>query len=501
MANLINESEIRSTWSPIIESATGINDAEKLAWMSTYCHNHKLYEDASFMSLDPAMNLRGMGATTLPQGFNNAAGSVNGSGDKAPSLLPLAMQVAAQTIGLDLVPVVPMAGPMGLLSYLDFVYEGGRLDGTVNGGSTIAPTYVKADGTGLALADIDSGAVGAVLVGTSRIDGKNIYKINEDGETFVATGTNTVADLFTVTSGDVTVELVKALEDHIRGFAGDDPETIDGREYSNPFSREAGERTPDKLMGLSLFSKSVAAETFQVAAAVTREQVQDLKQFGVDAVAQVEAVLTNELTQSINQYILGRLRKLGNTNVSNYGSSFDLQLPSVIDANGGETVPSLHRQILTQILAAANFIANRGRRGAGNFAVVGAQMATVLQSISGFVANPMANTFAQSAGAIYPLGSVAGINIYTDPTLDWTETKIVVGRKGDGNGPGVVFMPYLMAESVQTIAEGTMAPKVAVKSRFALVDAGFHPETQYVTFEVKNVAGASNAWSNLLNLA
>jgi len=67
-----------------------------------------------------------------------------------------------------------------------------------------------------------------------------------------------------------------------------------------PMSREVGERTADKVMGLSLFSKSVAAETFQVAAAVTREQVQDLKQFGVDAVAQVEAVLTNELTQSIN---------------------------------------------------------------------------------------------------------------------------------------------------------------------------------------------------------
>lgn len=45
-------------------------------------------------------------------------------------------------------------------------------------------------------------------------------------------------------------------------------------------------------------------------------------------------------------------------------------------------------------------------------------------------------------------------------------------------------MPYLMAESVQAIAEGTMAPKVAVKSRFALVEAGFHPETQYATFNV-----------------
>jgi len=54
-----------------------------------------------------------------------------------------------------------------------------------------------------------------------------------------------------------------------------------------------------------------------------------------------------------------------------------------------------------------------------------------------------------------------------------------------------------MAESVQTIAEGTMAPKIAVKSRFALVEAGFHAETQYVTF---SIATGGN-WNNLINLA
>jgi len=43
MANLLNEAEIRSTWAPIISEATGINESSKLAWMSTYCHNHKLY--------------------------------------------------------------------------------------------------------------------------------------------------------------------------------------------------------------------------------------------------------------------------------------------------------------------------------------------------------------------------------------------------------------------------------------------------------------------------
>lgn len=459
MANLINEAEVRSTWAPIIESATGINDAEKLAWMSTYCHNHKLYEDANIMSLDPTMNLHGMGATAFP-----VLGGANGSGDKAPTLLPLAMQVAAQTVGLDLVPVVPMAGPMGLLSYLDFVYEGGRLD------NAVTPTYIKSASVA---------ATGDVVVGVSRIDGKNIIKIGATTEA-AAPVTNTYAD----------AELVKALEDHIKGF-------VAANEAGAPFSREMGERTADKVMGLSLFSKSVAAETFQVAAAVTREQVQDLKQFGVDAVAQVEAVLTNELTQSINQHILGAIRTLGATNVtSSFGAAtdFDIALLEAGVLQGGETVASTHRAILTQILAAANLIANRGRRGAGNFAVVGPQVATVLQSIAGFVANPMANTFSQAAGAIYPLGSVAGINVYTDPTVEWTDYTVSVGRKGDGNGPGLVFMPYLMAESVQTIAEGTMAPKVAVKSRFALVEAGFHPETQYVQF---NITGD---WTNLINL-
>ena len=460
MANLINSAEVRETWAPIIESATGINEAEKLAWMSEYCHNHKLYEDAHIMSLGTAGNIYGMGAASLPSVDANGD-AVNGSGDKAPTLLPLAMQVAAQTIGLDLVPVVPMAGPMGLLSYLDFVYEGGKLVGDV------APTYVKASAA-------PTDASHASDEGDSRLDGNTIYKITEAGEAAADTA-GSIVDLF---PAGTTVELVKALEDHIKGFAAADKD-------GNPFSREAGEQTPDNIMGLSLFSKSVAAETFQVAAAVTREQVQDLKQFGVDAVAQVESVLTNELTQSINNLILAKLKALGTEN-----SGSDLNLDLSTGALGGETIASNHRRILTSILAAANYIANKGRRGAGNFAVVGPKVATALQSVAGFVANPMANTLSQAAGAIYPVGSIAGVNVYTDPRQEWggASHDVVVGRKGDGNGPGLVFMPYLMAESVQTIAEGTMAPKVAVKSRFALVEAGFHPETQYATFSISGLA-------------
>ena len=483
--NRINEAEIRNTWSPIIEEATGITDSNKLAWMSEYCHNHKLYEDANIMSLsnNPGpMNLTGMGAVSFPSAISNgAADGAIGSGDKAPTLLPLAMQVAAQTIGLDLVPVVPMAGPMGLLSYLDFTYAGGRLTdpGTTTSvsDSGAAPTYVKSsatDGNGTA-----DGWVFTKLDAVSRIDGDTIYKVTEDDS-----HTSTLLAAFqSLATGTPTLSLVSALEDHIPGFSG--------KSDGNPYSRDEGEYTADRLMGLSLFSKSVAAETFQVAAAVTREQVQDLKQFGVDAVAQVEAVLTNELTQSINAHILRKMRAIAESGVA----------AITLDAgSGGNSRGDEHRRLLTNILAAANLIANRGRRGAGNFAVVDAKVASALQGVAGFVPNPMANTFNQVAGAIYPVGSVAGINVYTDPLLPFNGTltnhddsaatatvethEILVGRKGDGNGPGLVFMPYLMAESVQTIAEGTMAPKVAVKSRYALVEAGFHPETQYQKFNV-----------------
>jgi len=495
MANLINEAEIRETWAPIIESATGITDASKLAWMSEYCHNHKLYEDASMMSLGSAGNIFGMGAVTLP----NVATGAKGSGDKSPTLLPLAMQVAAQTIGLDLVPVIPMAGPMGLLSYLDFVYEGGKLEGSV------APTYIKAAPIA-GIVDIVASAASTsyTFIGKSRIDGYSIFKV---GTTLVEA--NVAADLLAGVNAVITpdttaaildVQLVKGLEDHLPGFTG-------ATEAGSPFTRGVGEQTNEKIMGLSLFSKAVEAKTFQVAAAVTREQVQDLKQFGVDAVAQVEAVLVNELTQNINDLIINNVKTLGESNVTKAvaagefpSGALNVYLLAASALTGGQTEGSEHRKILTGILAAANLIANRGRRGAGNFAVVGPQVATVLQAASGFVPNPFANTISQSAGAIYPVGSIAGIQVYTNPKWAWNYQTVLVGRKGDGNGPGLVFMPYLMAESVQTIAEGTMAPKIAVKSRFALIEAGFHPETQYVAFEIFKGTSGTTRFSNLLNL-
>lgn len=580
MLQMINEAEVKATWSPIIESATGIHDTNKLEWMSKYCHFHKLAEDSgmlnesvyNYVHMNPGMNVPGMGPVFSPgaPGLNvDFQSQTAGSGDKPFSLLPLAMQVAAQTVGLDLVPVVPMGGPFGMLTYLDFPYAGGALTdpsalGTGGMGGAdgrTAPLMIKADlyDAFNTTTDVEPGDVFYVtngtevpykftVVGRSRIDGFPIFKIdtNEDTSTYSYPSTwstgnlvgsaYTIADVFsdTATPGPwflssddqtansvlgqdiayygVNAELVKALEDHVSGFSGRGFKA--GEVDSNdPYLREEGESTKENLMGLQLFNKSVAASTVQVAAAVTREQVQDLKQYGIDAVAQVEAVLINELTQTINKNILERLFRLGATNASqvfsidgtnlnlfvaaaaspnkafNLGKGAYSNAPVIISTpptvpTNGDNGGTLQRKIMSKILAAANLIAIRGRRGAANFAVTNGQVASALQDIAGFVPYPLSNTVSQAAGSLYPIGSIAGVNIYVDPNMAWTDTRICIGRKGDANSPGLVFMPYLMAESVQTIAEGTMAPKIAVKSRYALVEAGFFPQIYYITLGI-----------------
>ena len=130
---ILNEAETLKTWSSFITESTGIQDRSKLTWMSKYCAYHTLAEKNNlnesamgYVHMNPNMNVGGMGQAYFPGANpNNGYNGVKGSGDNPFSLLPLAVQVAAQTIALDLVPVVPMNGPLGILQYMDYVYEGG----------------------------------------------------------------------------------------------------------------------------------------------------------------------------------------------------------------------------------------------------------------------------------------------------------------------------------------------------------------------------------------
>jgi len=573
---LLNQNEIYSTWSPIIESKTGISDRSKVEWISKYCHFHSLNESAGAYNSLGVMN--GMGQITPPgnysggpagggpAGFYNG-GSYNnqyvGSGDKFPSLLPLAIQVAAKTVGFDIVPVIPMSGPTGVLSYLDYVYAGGKLTGTsidaASSNTANSPDLIKVPvsstspvTTPLVVGDVyvimvtgdNTNYVTGSYVGASRIDGYPIFRVTA---ITVATTAKSIADLVAgsseirATSNVGTVvayvsapaTLVKTLEDHIQGFSGAGTSNgsnwqgpyVDGTQNYDPMSRGTGESAYYKSLGLSTFTKFVEAGTFQVAASVTTEQIQDLsKQFGIDVVSMIENALVNEVSQAINKHILSRGFALGWQNHSSFyvtestnlnlnlvigGAASGYAVPNFIGADGSaigagqkpgsvagpstgtfENLSTVQRRLYSRILAAANVVANRGRRGPANFIVTNSQIASALQDISQFTFAPFTNTLTQNNGTLYPVGSIAGMTVYVDQNMSFGDTRVLVGRKGADDEPGMKFMPYMMAESIQTISEGTMSPKIAVKSRYSLVEAGHHPETMYLTFHI-NVGAAS----------
>jgi hypothetical protein len=575
---LINEQEIYDAWAPLIESKAGITDESKKSWLTKYCHYHSLNESAGAYNTLGVVNGMGNVAPPLYPGMTNFAGSnaggstyganqgfynpINqGSGDKFPSLLPLAIQVAAKTVGFDIVPVIPMSGPTGILSYLDYVYAGGKLAGATSAtaGEDLAdapsmikfPVYQTALGTGTTGATAGTFTVGTsytvtnggvltlTFVGLSRIDGFPIFRI-----TNLTSGYN-VAGIINSTPAQVTVsggsgtgfytgastvnysaQLVKGLEDHIQGFSGAGFNNnqdwqgpyVDGTKTYNPMLRGVAESTYFQSMGLSTFTKFVEADTFQVAASVTTEQIQDLnKQFGIDVISMIENALVNEVSQAINKHILSRAFALGWSNhiqfnntenqnlnlnlvlgggtsttaayITKEDSNVSMTIPAGPASGGYENLSTLQRRLYSRILAAANVVANRGRRGPANFIVTNAAIASALQDISQFTFAPFTNTLTQNNGTLYPVGSLAGMTVYVDQNMRYDDTRICVGRKGGDDEPGLKFMPYMMAESIQTISEGTMSPKIAVKSRYALVEAGFLPETLYLCFYVQLPAG------------
>ena len=547
----MNKHQLLENWSPVIEQTIGTGvDKVKKELVATICQLQENYEarlggglnENNFYATPGSVN--GMGAVSLPTETGNGwTGGTKGSGDVPYSLLPLAIQVAAQTIGLELVPTIPMNSPVGMLSYMDFVYGGGKngyaaiadpyAAGT-NGVTPNSPIYVKfnfaasalvVDGATFTIAG-DAGVF--TVLGKSRIDGYTIVKV----PTTFATSTNSIAILIpsgtnaaapivaTFGGGAVNIvskaELVKGLEDHIVDFSTNQGVSEFGG--VTKMTRQQGEAIQSNTGNLQLFSKAIEAKTVQAAAAVTREQLMDLKQFGIDAVAQANQFLANEMTQVINKDILSKIFELGKTNHANIeavsGKNYHLILDSAagtylntggvgalaltgswqyfastlsvkgVDASntGAENLGTRQRRLMSRMLASSNIISVRGRRGPATFAVCSGNAASGFQDCAGFVPYPIANTINQVPGALYPLGTLAGIAIYVDPNMAWEDVRIALGRKGDGNTPGLVFMPYVMADTVETIAEGTMAPKMQMKSRYAIVEAGHHPETMYLTF-------------------
>lgn len=523
-----SDTRLTTTWQPILEGHGA--DVAKTPWLAEYAHNHAIFDNTTplFENTAPGVFFQTPGSlggfmgnpvaptasqTPFTSGVKNSY-SDSGSGDKFPSLLPVAIQVAAKTIGFDLVPVIPMDSPVGFLPYLDYLYAGGRTSG-----SAFDPYMVKLEGLnaskfasalnpGDAVTGGSTGDMDAEFVGYSRVDGAVIIKIINDASTGGALtpaaeyiGETISIDGIAATAVVAGVSLVSALENHISGFTSVSDADYATTNFSGSYlpatgnvpgsmKREAGENSKFRQMGLRMFTKFVEAETDQVAISATVEQIQDLNRvWNYDVISMLENVAVNDLAQSINKRLVDKVFQMAdyhNTEidlVEGTGiTTLDLQ------AGGFDNTSTLQRRLVTKVLELANLIYHRGRFGAGTFMVTNGRIASALADVAGYSIAQAPNDMGGVAGNLYPAGKVYGVQVYVDPNLSWGDSRVSIGRKGADEEPGVKFMPYIMAESLQTISEGTFSPKIGMKSRYAITEAGWHPETQYVNMEIDPAA-------------
>ena len=564
---LFNENKGTEMWSQMLKENFNVTDANKCAWIAEYASVHEIHEAALGLgggNVNPTpapaqgvgslyatpLNTLGMGNVAAP-GDPAMGGSgaffkqAVGSGDIPVSTLPMALNVALLTIGLELVPVIPAKGPWALLTYMDFPYAGGKLGGKneimgLDGrgeGAENKPLYFKvlaaADEIAKARANFKEGAkltfkigdatVVGIFKGLGRMDGGIICQVesckkNSDNvslkEAFTGAQATVTGGTEQVTLKTPTVDFAQTHVDFVDGFAN----FFDGSK--RPMDRAENETGTGNVIGLRLFSKWIKMGSYEVTATVTRQQLQDLPLYGVDAVSKVMEACQNEITQSINARILEHVFALGVTNAAKqkarqgvdlnlymgtaatkplaefglkefkdvYGDDQTGTFAAVKNAEvntSAENTYSRQRRISSRVLAAANLVQVTGRRGRANWIVTNAQVATALQDCAGYVVAPMVNNLLQDGSRdLYQAGTLAGIKVYVDPYMEWDDCRICIGRKGNGNEPGVIFMPYILADTVSITAEGTMAPKMLVNSRYAIADAGFFPESQYFTFGV-----------------
>ncbi|MCK9417445.1 hypothetical protein M0Q97_12465, partial [Candidatus Dojkabacteria bacterium] len=295
--------------------------------------------------------------------------------------------------------------------------------------------------------------------------------------------------------GTPTLSLVSTMEDHLPGFSA-------GWNLTSSMSRLTDETTYPGIIGPDVFTKSVSVGDIEISSALKRTQIEDIKaSTGMDIVQKLESVLINELTQVISKQIVDKIRTLAAENKASHttpkdstgNSKFDFNVDAYMlplgPAPGGETYHSVQRKLIAKINNASNFIATDGRVGPAQYLVTNGNLASVLQDVAGYTIAPTGAGKLNTNGQLYPMGNIGNIAIYVDPYMRWDDNRIFLGRKNSVDQPGLVFIPYLMAQSISLISEATWAPRMLIRSRYAITDIGFFPWKQYMEIKVTDTNG------------
>ncbi len=271
--------------------------------------------------------------------------------------------------------------------------------------------------------------------------------------------TDNSAAATSVTAGEEALSPFKIAQAYSRS-----PSNATTSNYYTGNDTAALEGNGGKQISVQILRQAVEAKSRKLQARWTFEAAQDAQsQHGIDIEAEIMAALAQEITAEIDQEILLSLRTLAST-------EFTYNQATV---SGTATyVGDEHAALAVLINRVANLIAQRTRRGAGNWAVVSPASLTVLQSATtSAFARTTEGTFEAPTNTKF-VGTLNGaMRVFVDSYAPDTQ-PVLVGYKGSSETDAAAFYcPYIPLMSSGVVLDpSTFEPVVSFMTRYGYIE-------------------------------
>lgn len=224
-----------------------------------------------------------------------------------------------------------------------------------------------------------------------------------------------------------------------------------------------------RKLNIQVLKQTVEAKSRRLSARWTFEAAQDAQSMhGLDVEAEIMAALAQEITAEIDQEVLTSLRALAGTsdtfNMSGVGATTFTGTPNYVGDR--------HAVLAIMVNRAANQIAQRTRRGAGNWIVVSPTALTVLQSATtSAFARTTEGTFEAPVNTKFVGTLNNSVRVYVDSYAS-DDTPVLVGYKGSNEMDAASFYcPYIpLMSSAVVLDPATFEPTVSFMTRYGYVE-------------------------------
>ena len=456
-------------------------------------------------------------------------GTSAGSEEWAGVALPLVRRVFGNIASKEFVSVQPMNLPSGLIFYMDFKYgtnQAGNPDFTGsslfgNGGTfgkdNLAPAgnklgstqategglygagrfgYTLNDLSTARVATLDSASLADLSFDLSNSTLSASYAAGRAKQLTVAlpsdadfngvrafeltsTGSNVTfyPQYTTITNGTASFVATIAVNDT---FSGSTTIATTLAYHAQPTAitrgdfEDRGANLDIPEIELELKSEPIVAKTRKLKAIWTPELAQDLNAYhSVDAEAELTQMLSEYISLEIDLEILEMLQQ--NAFSTEYWSArvgYDWTGAAfAIDSNAAAasayTKSTWYQTLGIKLQKISNKIHQLTMRGGANFVVVSPNVATILESMNGFSANPGKDALSFAAG-VTNIGQISNrYDVYKNPYM--TENVILLGFKGSNFfETGAVYAPYVPLIMTPLVYDPTnFTPRRGVMTRYA----------------------------------